>query len=64
MTERITTTKEPELSHLLLDNLDFGLIACRELVPDIWDLAQYLAEALEELVKLADHAAPAEPAPS
>ncbi len=47
-----------------LDHLDFGLIACRELVPDIWDLVRYLAEALEELVKLADQAAPAEPAPS
>ena len=24
--------------HSYLDRLDFGLIACRELVPDLWDL--------------------------
>ena len=24
--------------HSYLDNLDFGLVACRELVPDLWDL--------------------------
>ena len=47
-----------------LDRLDFGLIACRELVPDVWDLADYLAEALEELVKLADRGAPAAPSSS
>jgi WS/DGAT/MGAT family acyltransferase len=32
-----------------LDNLDFGLIACRELVPDLWDLCDLLPEALAEL---------------
>ena len=37
-----------------LDHLDFGLIACRELVPDLWKLMGYFAEALEELVKLAE----------
>jgi WS/DGAT/MGAT family acyltransferase len=36
--------------------LDFGLIACRELVPDVWNLIGYLAEALAELVSLADSA--------
>jgi len=36
------------------DHLDFGLIACRELVPDIWRFADLFAEALEELVKRAD----------
>lgn len=30
-------------------NLDFGIIACRELMPDVWDLMDYLSEALEEL---------------
>ncbi len=44
-----------------LDRLDFGLVACRELVPDVWDLTDYLAEGLEELVKLADRGRPAEP---
>ncbi len=33
--------------------LDFGLIACREMVPDLWRLIDYLAEELDELVKLA-----------
>ena len=32
--------------------LDFGLIACRELVPDLWNLIGYLHDALEELVAL------------
>ncbi|MBA2773382.1 MAG: wax ester/triacylglycerol synthase family O-acyltransferase [Nocardioidaceae bacterium] len=30
--------------------LDFGLIACRELVPDVWNLIGYLEDALAELV--------------
>jgi hypothetical protein len=33
-----------------LDNLDFGLIACRELVPDLWDLCGHLATSLQELL--------------
>jgi diacylglycerol O-acyltransferase / wax synthase len=33
--------------------LDFGLIACREMVPDVWHLVDYLTEALEELLALA-----------
>jgi diacylglycerol O-acyltransferase len=32
--------------------LDFGLIACRELVPDVWNLIGYLEDALTELVAL------------
>jgi hypothetical protein len=34
-------------------SLDFGLIACRELVPDVWNLIGYLRDALDELVELA-----------
>ena len=30
-------------------SLDFGLIACREVVPDVWNLIGYLREALDEL---------------
>jgi WS/DGAT/MGAT family acyltransferase len=30
--------------------LDFGLIACRELVPDVWNLIGYLRDALDELL--------------
>ncbi|MGH3510153.1 MAG: WS/DGAT domain-containing protein, partial [Nocardioidaceae bacterium] len=32
--------------------LDFGLTACREMVPDVWNLIGYLEEALAELVAL------------
>jgi WS/DGAT/MGAT family acyltransferase len=34
-------------------SLDFGLVACRELVPDVWNLIGYLRDALDELVELA-----------
>lgn len=34
-------------------DLDFGFIACRELVPDVWDLTDYLHEAMAELSKAA-----------
>jgi WS/DGAT/MGAT family acyltransferase len=30
-------------------SLDFGIIACRELMPDVWDLMGYLTDALDEL---------------
>ena len=33
------------------DHLDWGLIACRELVPDVWRFKALFNEALEELVK-------------
>jgi diacylglycerol O-acyltransferase len=32
-----------------MDTLDIGLIACRESVPDLWDLANGFRDALEEL---------------
>jgi hypothetical protein len=35
------------------DHLDFGIIACRELVPDVWCFKDLFGEALEELVKAA-----------
>jgi diacylglycerol O-acyltransferase len=38
-------------------SIDFGLIACRELVPDVWNLIEYLRDALAELLDLI----PAEP---
>ena len=34
--------------------LDFGLIACRELVPDVWNLIGYLRDALDELLELVE----------
>jgi len=33
-----------------MDNLDFGAVACRELVPDLWRLNDHVPEALDELV--------------
>ncbi len=34
-------------------NLDFGFIACRELVPDVWLLTELLHEAMQELLAAA-----------
>jgi hypothetical protein len=31
-------------------HLDFGLIACREMVPDVWNLVGYLQDAMDELL--------------
>jgi hypothetical protein len=36
-----------------LDSLDFGLVACRELVPDLWDLVDAVVDDLGELAKAA-----------
>lgn len=42
-----------------VDNINWGLIACRELMPDLWDLADAIPEAQAELLKLAQSATPA-----
>jgi hypothetical protein len=36
-----------------LDQLDFGLVACADLIPDVWSLADGLGAALEDLKKVA-----------
>jgi WS/DGAT/MGAT family acyltransferase len=36
-----------------MGHVDFGVIACRELVPDVWDIADGFAEAVLHLVKRA-----------
>ena len=36
-----------------VDTLDFGLVSCRELVPDLWDLAALLVDELYELANAA-----------
>ena len=36
-----------------LDQLDFGLVACADLISDVWSLADGLGAALEELKKAA-----------
>ncbi len=43
-------------------NLDFGLVACRELVPELWDLMDFLGDALAELREAAKAAEAHEPA--
>ena len=35
-------------------SLDFGLIACREMVPDVWHLIGYLQDAMAEMLALID----------
>ena len=37
--------------HSYLDRLDFGLIACRELVPDLWDLLDMHFEEIDTLCR-------------
>jgi diacylglycerol O-acyltransferase / wax synthase len=37
-----------------MGNVDFGAIACREMVPDLWDIADGFAEAVTELRKRAE----------
>lgn len=36
-----------------MDNMDFGLLACPDVVDDVWSIAGGLSDALEELVKAA-----------
>ena len=45
-----------------MGHVDFGVIADRELVPDVWEIADGFGEAVLELRKLADEAAGARPA--
>jgi diacylglycerol O-acyltransferase / wax synthase len=44
-----------------MGNVDFGALACREMVPDLWDIADGFAEAVTTLRKLAEERT-AEPA--
>ncbi len=39
-----------------MDSVGFGFIACKELVPDVWDLAEDVPAALAELVEAAEKA--------
>jgi WS/DGAT/MGAT family acyltransferase len=41
-----------------MGTLFFGVVACREAVPEVWDVAQYLDDALNELSKAAAKAGP------
>jgi len=40
-------------------SLDFGLIACREMVPDVWNLIDYLQDTMEEMLDFVPHEASA-----
>jgi diacylglycerol O-acyltransferase len=40
-----------------MGSVDFGALACKELVPDIWDLADGFTEAVDELKKAAEQPA-------
>ncbi len=35
-------------------SLDFGLVACRELMPDLWDVMDYVKDSLRELKEATD----------
>ena len=37
-----------------LDSLDIGLVSCRELVPDLWDLLDHLQTSIDELAEVAE----------
>jgi len=37
-----------------MEVLGFGFIACRELMPELWDLSDAVGPALAELVEAAD----------
>ena len=39
-----------------MGSMFFGLVACRETVPEVWNIAHYLNDTLEELKKAADRA--------
>ncbi len=42
-----------------MDTMNFGLVACAETIPNVADIARHLDDALDELLKLANSAAPA-----
>jgi diacylglycerol O-acyltransferase len=35
-------------------HLDFGIVVCRDMVPDVWDIARHLRDALTELTELTE----------
>ncbi|HKY64853.1 MAG TPA: wax ester/triacylglycerol synthase family O-acyltransferase [Acidimicrobiales bacterium] len=41
-----------------LDNVDFGFLAGAELVPDVWDMADVVTEAMDDLLAAADEIDP------
>jgi hypothetical protein len=45
-----------------MDHMGFGFIACRELMPDLWELADAVPEALAELTKALNGSSSSAPA--
>jgi WS/DGAT/MGAT family acyltransferase len=45
-----------------MDNVDIGFMACRELIPDVWDLVEHVERSMAELLAAVD-ALDAPPAP-
>lgn len=43
------------------DEIGFGFVSCRELIPDLWDMAESVGPALQELVDRATSTRPAAP---
>jgi diacylglycerol O-acyltransferase / wax synthase len=43
-----------------MGNVDFGVVGCTELVPDIWDLASAFPAAVAALLALVDQQPPVE----
>jgi hypothetical protein len=41
-----------------MDNVDIGFMACRELVPDVWDLVEHVGAAMDELLAAIEPPAP------
>jgi diacylglycerol O-acyltransferase / wax synthase len=41
-----------------MDNVDFGFLAGAELVPDVWDMADVVSDAMDELLAAADEIDP------
>jgi diacylglycerol O-acyltransferase / wax synthase len=46
-----------------LDKLDFGLLVCPELVPDVWDMLQYIFDDIDTLKEAAEPQQTAKPKP-
>ena len=41
-----------------MGRMDFGVVACTEMVPDLWDIADGFGDAVAELKQAADDRSP------
>jgi topoisomerase IA-like protein len=42
-----------------MDHVDVGFMACRELVPDVWDMVDHVQDAMAELLAATSGVSPA-----